>query len=292
MTSLDGFVNIIKPTGMTSFEVVSRVKKLLNTKKVGHLGTLDPAASGVLPIAVGRATKFFNYFLNKDKEYVALVQFGIETDSLDSFGKILSQNDKIISFQELEEVIQNFIGEIYQVPPKYSAIKINGKRAYDLARENKDFDIKPRKISIFSIKTIKNCGNNMYLFKVHCSAGTYIRTLFYDIAQKLKTVSNTPVIIRTKSGCFYENNAITLDEFEKNRMLQSIDTTLYNIKKVSVDEKTAKKLINGVKTSANTLKIDIKEGEEIFIYYENSIIGLFKIFENQLMPLIYLYKGE
>ena len=152
MTPITGFVNIIKPTGMTSSDVVLRVKKILKTKKVGHLGTLDPAASGVLPVAVGKATKFFDYFLNKDKTYVAVVKFGIETDSLDSFGNITNKDNTIISKEDILKVIPEFIGKILQVPPKYSAIKINGKRACDLARENIDFEIKPKEITIHSIK--------------------------------------------------------------------------------------------------------------------------------------------
>ena len=147
----NGFVNIIKPTGMTSSDVVIKIKKILKTKKVGHLGTLDPAASGVLPISIGRATKFFDYFLSKDKEYYALVQFGYRSDTLDSFGQVEKVNDKLVTEDMIRNVISKFIGEIDQVPPKYSAIKINGKKACDLARENVNFELKSRKINIYSI---------------------------------------------------------------------------------------------------------------------------------------------
>ena len=159
-----GFVNIIKPTGMTSSDVVLKVKRILGTKKVGHLGTLDPAASGVLPIAVGRATKFFDYFLSKDKVYVASVIFGIETDTLDSFGKVLNTQSSEVSLEQINSVLYKFIGEIEQIPPKFSAIKINGKRAYDLARESADFEIKPRKINIYSIKAQSLPNKNEFLF--------------------------------------------------------------------------------------------------------------------------------
>ena len=155
---ITGFVNIIKPTGESSSNVVCKVKKILGTKKVGHLGTLDPAASGVLPLAVGKATKFFDYFLTKDKEYVALVEFGKSTSTLDAYGEVIENNNKLIDEMELKSILPKFVGDIDQTPPKFSAIKINGKRAYELARENANFEIKPRKITIYSITLIKNCN--------------------------------------------------------------------------------------------------------------------------------------
>ena len=251
MTPITGFVNIIKPTGMTSSDVVLRVKKILKTKKVGHLGTLDPAASGVLPVAVGKATKFFDYFLNKDKTYIAVVKFGVETDSLDSFGNITVKNSKITSAIDIEKVLPDFTGRILQVPPKYSAIKINGKRACDLARENVDFEIKPKQITIHSIKLISQLEENVFKFEVYCSAGTYIRTLFSDIAYAVGTVSTTPVIIRTQSGRFNLNNAITLEDFELSQKTLSVTDVFNDIQVIEVDEKIAKKLINGVKITQN-----------------------------------------
>lgn len=289
---LTGFVNIIKPTCEGSSNIVCKVKKILGTKKVGHLGTLDPAATGVLPIAIGKATKFFDYFLSKEKEYVARVQFGKATDTLDSYGNLVETNDTVLSEDMINDILLNFIGEIYQTPPKYSAIKINGKRASDLARENADFEIKPRKITIFSIKLIRDCGKNQFLFRVHCSAGTYIRTLFSDIAEKLNTVSNTPVIIRIRSGFFTSKDAITIEELEKTKLIQSIENVFANYQKINVDEFTAKKLINGVKINTNSLKnLGILENE-FFIAYNNELIGLYEVINDTITPKIYLYEGE
>lgn len=291
MTPITGFVNIIKPTGMTSSDVVLRVKKILKTKKVGHLGTLDPAASGVLPVAVGKATKFFDYFLNKDKTYIAVVKFGVETDSLDSFGNITIKNSKITSATDIEKVLPDFTGRILQVPPKYSAIKINGKRACDLARENIDFEIKPKQITIHSIKLISQLEENVFKFEVHCSAGTYIRTLFSDIAYAVGTVSTTPVIIRTQSGRFNLNNAITLEDFELLQKTLSVTDVFNDLQIADVDEKIAKKLINGVKITQNEANLPkiADFNKEILFAFENNLIGMYRFEEGKFQPIVYLY---
>jgi len=294
MTNLTGFVNILKPTGATSSDVVIKVKKILKTKKVGHLGTLDPAASGVLPIAIGKATKFFDYFLNKDKEYYAIVKFGVETDTLDAFGNITNKDYKIIKKQDIINAIPAFTGNIMQVPPKYSAVKVNGKRAYDLARENVDFEIKPKQIKTHSIELVNELGDNMFLFKVNCSAGTYIRSLFYDIAKHIGTISATPVIIRTVSGRFNQQNAITLDELESAAKILDIKEVFADTIIIKTDEKIAKKLINGVKIHKNELILQKNDifSSEFFIEFNNKIIGLYCIRDEKVTPIVYLYEGD
>ena len=290
MTNLTGFVNIIKPTGMTSSDVVLRVKKILKTKKVGHLGTLDPAASGVLPIAVGRGTKFFDYFLNKNKEYIAIVKFGIETDTLDSFGNIAGKTNSVVTKDQIENVLSKFIGTIKQVPPKYSAIKINGKKACDLARDDVLFEIKPREITIFDIKLLKQIKENMFMFKVNCSAGTYIRTLFSDIAYAVGNVSTTPVIIRTKSGRFDIEKSITLDELEKTNKITSIQENFQDILTFEVNDYIAKKLINGVKVSVEELGEKLAENQELFIKFDNKLIGFYNVKNGEILQLVYLFE--
>ena len=292
MTPVTGFVNIIKPTGMTSSDVVLRVKKILKTKKVGHLGTLDPAASGVLPVAVGKATKYFDYFLNKDKTYVAVVKFGVETDSLDSFGNITNKDNKIITKEDILKVLPEFEGKILQVPPKYSAIKINGKRACDLARGNVDFEIKPKEITIHQIKLLEMQNENVFKFEVHCSAGTYIRTLFSDIAYKMGTVSTTPVIIRTQSGRFNLTNALSLEDFEATQKVLSITEVFKDIQVVEVDEKIAKKLINGVKFAINNIIMSKNAdfNSEVFFAFENNLIGMYRLSGDKFEPIVYLFQ--
>lgn len=282
-----GFVNVIKPTGETSSNIVLKVKRILGTKRVGHLGTLDPAASGVLPVAFGKATKFFDYFLTKDKEYIADVKFGVETDTLDSFGQIIDKNNLKVSEVQIQGVLGEFIGRISQVPPKYSAIKIDGKKACDLAREGKDVEIKSREIDIFDLKLLGQIGDNLFRFKVHCSAGTYIRTLFSDIAKRLGTISSTPVIIRTKSGAFEIENAITLNELELSKEVISIEDLFAKFKYVEVSNKeTVKKILNGVKITKQELGFD--ETEKFFIKIDNQLVGMYHFEEEKLICDVFL----
>ena len=285
MSEIMGFVNILKPTGMSSSDVVCKVKKILKTKKVGHLGTLDPAASGVLPIAVGKATKFFDYFLKKDKEYYAICEFGIETDTLDSFGNITNKYDIFINKEQIESVIHKFIGKVSQVPPKYSAIKINGKKACDLARNDIEFEIKPREVEIYNIELLKEIAVNKFLFKVHCSAGTYIRTLLNDIANALGIVATTPVIIRTKSGRFVSEKAITLEELEKQPECEKVEEIFNDYKIITINNYEAKKLINGVSIEANKNIIE----KEFLLEYEGKLLGLYEIKNGKYSRIVYLY---
>ena len=283
-----GFVNVIKPTGMTSSDVVVRVKKILKIKKVGHLGTLDPAASGVLPIAFGKATKFFDYFLKKDKIYIADVKFGVLTDTLDSFGLITQKEEVSVSLDDINRVLAEFTGKIQQVPPKYSAIKINGKKACDLARLGEEVKINPREIEIFSIELLSELEKNFFRFKVHCSAGTYIRTLFNDIASRIGTVATTPVIIRTKSGMFEINDAITLDELNEKKSVVEIEQLFKDFNKLIVkDEKLLKKLKNGVKLTKVNLKYDCNDN---FLIYsnDNKPIGMYHFEQENLVCDVFL----
>ena len=282
-----GFVNIIKPTGMTSSDVVIKVKKILGLKKVGHLGTLDPAASGVLPIAFGKATKFFDYFLKKDKVYVADVKFGVLTDTLDSFGSLAHNEQVDISIGDIKGVLGDFIGNIQQIPPKYSAIKINGKKACDLVRMGQDVEISPREIRIYSIDLLDEIEKNVFRFKVHCSAGTYIRSLFNDIAGRLNTVATTPVIIRTKSGLFEIDNAVTIEELQSVKATISIDELFKNLKQINVtDENLLKKLANGVKITKAELNYDITDN--FLILSKGKLIGMYHYEDERLVCDVFL----
>lgn len=284
-----GFVNVLKPTGMTSSDVVCKAKKALKQKKVGHLGTLDPPASGVLPVAFGKATKFFDYFLKKDKVYIADVIFGIQTDTLDSFGNITKKESVNISEQEILEVLPNFIGKINQIPPIYSALKINGKKACDLARAGEKVELKSREIEIYSIDLISKISENMFRFKVHCSAGTYIRTLFNDIAGLVGTIATTPVIIRAGSGRFKIENSVLLDELSEDKGLISIEELFSDFKFIEIrDEILLKKLINGVKLTRKEIPLD--EKHEFFLKTAESLIGMFHFEEEKLICDVFLYE--
>lgn len=284
-----GFINIIKPTGVSSSYVVCGVKKSLKLKKVGHLGTLDPAASGVLPIAFGKATKVFDYFLTKDKVYVADVQFGVLTDTLDSFGTILKQENITVTKEKLFSVLPKFMGKIKQIPPLYSAIKVGGEKACDIARRGENVVLKPREIEIYELELIDELETNLFRFRVHCSAGTYIRTLFNDIAISLGTVANTPVIIRERSGVFDISDSITLDELKLSPKVLSIEDVFCNFKYFEVNDiDILKKLLNGIKLKKQ--EINIESDDLFFIKNNNQLIGMYHNQGDNLICDVFLYE--
>ncbi len=215
--NLNGWLNINKEIGMTSREVVNVIQRTLNIKKVGHAGTLDPLASGVLAIAVGRkATKTVKYIMDGEKKYEFSIKWGISTDSYDQDGKIISISKIIPSKLEIKKILHNFKGEINQRPPRFSAIKINGMRAYKLARKGEKFDLKSRKVYVKNIKLIDNIKKNdksLSSFEVECSKGFYIRSLVRDICKKLKVDGYTINLKRTESKPFKIKNSITIKRF-------------------------------------------------------------------------------
>lgn len=279
-----GFYNVLKPTGVSSGFVVNKIKRITN-EKVGHLGTLDPSASGVLSIAVGKATKFFDYFLNKDKEYVALAKFGVLTNTLDSDGEILKHEDVHISLNDIEKVLPSLCGEVEQIPPIFSSKNINGERAYDLARQGKDVFLEPKKVQIYSIKVEKTAQNNLFRIKIHCSSGTYVRSIIRDIAEKLGTIATTVCIIRTRSGKFEISDSVTLDELAENpeKHLIKINSIL-NLPEIELSLLQAKDLFSG-----KEILLDKDDGEYIS-FYKDEEFSVLKIENKKAINKIYLSK--
>ncbi len=213
-SNINGWLNLYKPKGITSAKAVAIVKNRLRPRKIGHAGTLDPLAEGVLPLALGEATKTIQFCMDAQKEYQFTVKWGEETSTLDSEGDITARSNVLPSAKEIKNVLPDFIGEISQTPPKFSAIKIKGERAYNLARDGVDITLSPRKISINSLDLLENSG--LYAsFRVSCGKGTYIRSLAHDIALKLNTLAHVTELIRNKVGDFIINNAILLEDIEK-----------------------------------------------------------------------------
>ena len=207
-----GFLNIIKPKGITSHDVVSRLRKITQIKQIGHTGTLDPFATGVLPVCIGKATRLIEY-LQDDKEYLAEVQFGKNTDTYDIDGQVTKVFDTKITEQEILEILPNFRGEISQLPPIYSAIKVNGKKLYDYARKGETVEIQPRKVNITKLELLSfDKEKQLAQIIVGCSKGTYIRSLAYDIGAKLNCGAYLSALKRTKAGDFIIENAISLDD--------------------------------------------------------------------------------
>lgn len=277
---INGIININKPRGVTSFFVVSKVKKILGIKKVGHLGTLDPLASGVLPIAVNKATKLFDYYLKKEKTYIAEFEFSYETTTLDSEGELVNKNDKIVSKEDLEKVIPLFIGNIQQIPPAYSAKKVCGIRSYELARKGQNVELKPANIYIKNIEILQCIKVNKFKFKIECGAGTYIRSIGRDLAEKLGTYATMTSLIRIKSGEFEINNSLTLEEVEllKENSIKEVD---FGYTKITLEENKLNKLLNGV-------TIDYETNGDFQIYKNNELILITKC-ENNKMKTIYRF---
>lgn len=210
---MDGVLNIRKEKGFTSFDVVAKLRGILHMKKIGHTGTLDPEAEGVLPVVLGKATKLVDLLTDKQKTYEALMHLGLETDTQDMTGTVLCEKTVEVSEKEVEAVIREFVGEYQQIPPMYSALKVDGKKLYELAREGKTVERKARTVHFYEID-IKEINLPYVRFSVTCSKGTYIRTLCHDIGQKLGCGGCMEELIRTRSGNFTWEDSMTLAEVE------------------------------------------------------------------------------
>ena len=265
---MDGILIINKPKGYTSHDVVNVIRKKLNIKKVGHTGTLDPNATGVLPILVGQATKISKYLIEHDKTYVAKVKLGEKTSTGDVEGEIIEKKDVPTNLHEeyVLKILKNFMGKQTQIPPVYSAIKVNGKKAYEYARENKKIELEPREIEIYQISLIE-LKNDEITFEVECSKGTYIRTLCEDIANKLETVGFMKELERKKVNIFTIENAINLEEiFEEN--IISIEKVFEDREKIFLNKRKLELFFNGVKLQSD------KKDDLYRIYEDNNFIGL------------------
>lgn len=213
---LSGVILVNKHRGVTSHDIVFKIRRLYGTKKVGHTGTLDPLATGVLPVLVGRSAKAAEYLLSENKKYIATIKLGITTDTEDITGNILSKCDTLPTKNEFFDACKRFEGEIVQIPPMYSALKVNGKKLVDLARQGIEVERQARKITIYSITPEAiNEADGIYKIEVHCSKGTYIRTLCADIGAFLGCGATMTELERTESGDFKLENAYTIDELEK-----------------------------------------------------------------------------
>ncbi len=214
--NINGVVLIHKPKGKTSHDMVSFVRRLFGVRRVGHTGTLDPDATGVLPICIGMATKASQYIMDSEKEYVARIQFGSATDTQDASGKVIHSGAVTQSTEEIERVIQSFVGEIEQIPPMYSAVKHDGKKLYELARAGIEVERKPRKVTIHKIYIFEiDLETKTALIEVTCSKGTYIRTLIHDIGERLGCYAHMLSLIRTKSGGFVLDDTYTCQQLEQ-----------------------------------------------------------------------------
>lgn len=283
-----GFLNVYKPQGMSSAAVVGKIKKKFNLKKVGHMGTLDPLACGVLPIAVGKATKMFDYFLNKKKTYVVNCEFGYETSSLDLGTEKINETSFVPTLEDVIKATKSFLGKIKQQPPIYSAKKIDGKKAYELARDGKDVVLKDIEVEIFKFNCLNQINNTTFKFLIECSSGTYVRSLIRDLAYKLNTYATVVFLERTKTDFFDATNAIKLDDLlisniNLENVLIKIEQTFQNIKRVLVDNLQFDKLKNGL-----IIKTNLSDENNVFIVYNNQLLGVAEIKNKQIKLKTYL----
>ncbi len=217
---MDGIINIYKEKGFTSHDVVAKLRGIVGQKRIGHTGTLDPDATGVLPVCLGKATKLCDYLTDKDKEYKAVMRLGITTDTLDMTGTVLSESSYMGDKENIIRTIETFVGEIEQIPPMYSAIKVNGKKLYELARKGQEIERKARKVTIHEIEVIDiNLDNQTVTIRAYVSKGTYIRTLCDDIGKALGCGAAMQELTRTKSGVFDIYNAIKLGEYDEKHVI-------------------------------------------------------------------------
>ncbi|HWQ59192.1 MAG TPA: tRNA pseudouridine(55) synthase TruB [Clostridia bacterium] len=209
---IEGVVNLLKPPGMTSSDAVTDVRKLFGTRRVGHTGTLDPGASGVLPVCVGRATRLFDYLVDKRKEYVAEVRFGASTDTQDSYGAVLSRSNRRVTADELKSVLPRFTGEIDQIVPMYSAVRVGGKKLYQLARQGAEAVRISREIEVYSLNLIEQTDEDRFLIKLVCSKGTYVRSICADLGVALGVPAHMSFLLRTRTGNFSIGDSHTVAE--------------------------------------------------------------------------------
>lgn len=278
---MNGVLNIFKPKGMSSFDAVRIVKKVAGTGKVGHTGTLDPEATGVLPICIGKATKIIDYIMNSEKVYEVTLKLGIRTTTYDLEGEVLEEKDcNHLTDVEILQAVNSFIGEYSQVPPMYSALKQNGVRLYELARKGIEVEREGRLITIYNIEDIKI--NNPYIsMKVSCSKGTYIRSLCYDIGENLGVFATMTELNRAKTSVFSQEESININDLTKeniNEYILSMEEALEKYDKIIVRGKYVNLLINGVRVGDNRFTNDKVINQKLYRVYdeENNFIGLGK----------------
>lgn len=273
-SQLFGFLNIYKPIGLTSHDVVSRLRKLTKIKQIGHTGTLDPFAEGVLPICIGKSTRLIEY-LADDKEYLAFLQFGKSTDTYDKDGVVISVSDKKVSKEEILDMLPKFQGEISQMPPIYSAIKVKGKKLYEYARKGQEVEIEPRKVYIENIELKSfDFEAQQAQILIKCSKGTYIRSIAHDIGQILDAGAYLYKLIRTQAGKFRVENSKALDAFQtfedvKNSLINPIEMLDYP--RVILSEDECKKVLNGMYIHN---KNDISDSQVVILIYDDIIISV------------------
>lgn len=284
-----GIINVYKEKGFTSFDVVAKLRGILKTKRIGHTGTLDPDAEGVLPVCIGRATKVCDLLTDRDKVYEAVMLLGMETDTQDVSGEILKTEAVTCSEEAVREAVLSFIGDYDQIPPMYSALKVNGKKLYELAREGKTVERKPRRVQIFSIEIMETDLPRVRM-RVHCSKGTYIRTLCYDIGRTLGCGACMESLLRTKVGMFTLDNAWKLSQIEEMTKEEKIGDQIVSVEELFEDHRKVRTspafdvvVHNGNPIEERMLEETLPENTERLRVYDSkgTFIGIYRYSEER-----------
>ena len=274
---MNSVIIINKEKNMTSRDVVNKLCKLLHTKKIGHTGTLDPLATGVLVVCTERYTKLVDELTSLDKEYIAKIKLGIETDTLDITGNVIKECNVIPLKEEVIKALKSFLGKSIQEVPQYSAIKINGKKLYEYAREGIDVELPKHEIEVFDIELLEFI-NEEITFRVHVSKGTYIRSLIRDICYKLNTVGTMSDLKRTKQGSFKIEDSYTLDDIESNNYKCMKLSDIFDYPRLDLTKEQYEKVKNG-----NQLETDLSDGF-VLLYYNDEEIAIYEI-KNKIMKI-------
>ena len=285
-----GIINVYKEAGYTSFDVVAKMRGILGIKKIGHTGTLDPDATGVLPVCIGKATKVCDLLTDKDKTYEAVMRLGIVTDTQDMTGQVLEEHAVTVTEDEVRQAVGQFVGQIEQIPPMYSALKVGGQKLCDLARKGIEVERKPRPVTIYEIR-IKNMALPLVTMEVHCSKGTYIRTLCQDIGHALGCGGCMESLVRTQVASFALADSLTLAQIEEakkadrlEQILLPIDQVFSTYPKVYASEEEDKRLVNGNAIDQMQARTDeaLGEGDPVRMYLSDGrFVGIYYLNEHQ-----------
>lgn len=288
---IEGIVTVLKPPGMSSSDAVVDIRKIFETKRVGHLGTLDPEAAGVLPVCVGRAVRLFDYLVDKQKTYLAEIAFGASTDTQDAQGKVVETSGAVVTEEQLRMVLPQFTGTIVQTPPMYSALKFNGQKLYDLALAGKEIPDKSREVEIASLACVGTRGENRFLIETTCSRGTYIRTLCADIGAAIGVPAHMAFLLRTASGPFTLEHAYSIAELadmkEQGRLsdaLISCEDAAAFLKRLDLGRDRRKPAMNGLPTRTNA-------ADGTYRFYCEGFLGIGVVKDGSAVLKVHLY-GE
>jgi|SRR5690625_2967934 len=280
---MDGIVLINKPIGITTYDVVRRAKKVFKTKKIGHTGTLDPFASGLVILCINKATKLVTNLILSDKTYEGTILFNHFYDTYDFTGKLLEERNEYIDLDEVKTASKSFIGKYMQMPPKYSAIRVDGKRLYEYARENKEVKINKREVEIYDFDILDKLNKNEITFKTHVSKGTYIRSLAFDLAKSIDKIATLSSLTRTKIDKYMLKDAYNFDDFTKDSLI-TIEEIYNNHQKVVLNDYLIKLVKNGIYLDERQIKTD-----EDFLVYDtnNNLVALYQVIDKfKYKPLI------